>query len=330
MLHITNGDSAVERLNAAGMEGGLLPWRDVLHEGPVPAGLDLAGLREIRAGFIASHGWAPFENVWLDMKERDEALEKFREQDELVLWFEHDLYDQLQLLQILDYLASKDRSGERISLICNAEYLGTIKPERLRELFQSRPEVTLEQYQLGNRAWAAFRSPDPHDVERVIQSNTSALPFLQAALVRHLEQFPSVQNGLSRSEQQALSMIASGKNTVGDIYVGSHHEQEEAIFLGDIIFAMYLAGLSRGPQPLVLFEGGDRFEAPKAEDREFWKKRVMLTNTGRKALQNEVDWIALNGIDRWYGGVHLYGEDARYRWDTQQRQIIETPPPVQH
>jgi hypothetical protein len=25
--------------------------------------------------------------------------------------------------------------------------------------------------------------------------------------------------------------------------------------------------------------------------------------------------VALNGIDRWIGGVHLSGEVARWRWD---------------
>jgi hypothetical protein len=56
MLHVTNGDSAVERLRAAGVDGDMLPWRDALHEGPVPAGLDPAQLRAERARFIAAAG----------------------------------------------------------------------------------------------------------------------------------------------------------------------------------------------------------------------------------------------------------------------------------
>jgi hypothetical protein len=51
MLNVTNGDSAVARLRAAGVQGDLLPWQGALHEGPVHVGLDHAQLRAERARF---------------------------------------------------------------------------------------------------------------------------------------------------------------------------------------------------------------------------------------------------------------------------------------
>ncbi len=36
MLHLTNGDSAADLIREAGIGGKVLPWRDVLHMGPVP------------------------------------------------------------------------------------------------------------------------------------------------------------------------------------------------------------------------------------------------------------------------------------------------------
>jgi hypothetical protein len=63
MLHVTNGDSAAEGIRASGVAGEVLPWRDVLHEGPVPAGLALAELSRVRAGFIADKGWGEAEEV---------------------------------------------------------------------------------------------------------------------------------------------------------------------------------------------------------------------------------------------------------------------------
>ena len=39
MLHITNGGSAASGLREAGIPGAIVAWNDVLHEGPVPAGL---------------------------------------------------------------------------------------------------------------------------------------------------------------------------------------------------------------------------------------------------------------------------------------------------
>ena len=57
MLHIVNGDCAVEALRESGIEGGFLSWIDVLHDGPVPAGLSLEELSEVRADFIADCDW---------------------------------------------------------------------------------------------------------------------------------------------------------------------------------------------------------------------------------------------------------------------------------
>src|SRR5215467_5131008 len=99
MLHITNGDSATIGLRRSGIPGVFLAWRDVLHEGPVPAGLSLSQLSETRARFLAERGWATYEDALEEFRSRDLILERFREEREVVLWFEHDLYDQLQLLR---------------------------------------------------------------------------------------------------------------------------------------------------------------------------------------------------------------------------------------
>src|SRR4029078_10283801 len=37
LLHVTNGESAGNTLRQTGLGGAVLPWQDVLHEGPVPA-----------------------------------------------------------------------------------------------------------------------------------------------------------------------------------------------------------------------------------------------------------------------------------------------------
>jgi hypothetical protein len=43
--------------------------------------------------------------------------------------------------------------------------------------------------------------------------------------------------------------------------------------------------------------------------------RLRLTAAGRRVLGGEADHVALNGVDRWIGGVHLHGRDVRWRWD---------------
>ena len=91
----------------AGIPGDYLPWRDVLHEGPVPAGLDLDPLSRVRAEFIVSRGWGNKTDVEASFIERNRALRAYRNYDKIMLWFEHDLYDQLQILEVLNWFSNQ-------------------------------------------------------------------------------------------------------------------------------------------------------------------------------------------------------------------------------
>src|ERR1700676_621441 len=109
MLHITNGTAV--SLDKTGLPGAIIYWNDVLHEGPVPAGMSLDELSRLREQFLA--GYFDLKRSEVSFAERNAALAAASEEDEVVLWFEHDLFDQLQLLQILDcFAAAQTRPGE--------------------------------------------------------------------------------------------------------------------------------------------------------------------------------------------------------------------------
>src|SRR5207249_9098749 len=56
ILHVTNGESSGNTLRQTALGGAVLPWQDVLTEGPVPA-LSPGELRAVRAGFLSTCGW---------------------------------------------------------------------------------------------------------------------------------------------------------------------------------------------------------------------------------------------------------------------------------
>jgi hypothetical protein len=320
MLHITNGDYAAEGIRALGLGGEVLPWRDVLHDGPVPAGLSLEELSAVRARFVSGNEWGDPAGVARDFAARDAALRDAGRHDEVVLWFEHDLYDQLQLVQVLDALGSETPRPARLTLVGPAEYLGEVPPERLAALFRERAPVTDAQLALASAAWAAFRAPDPTAVETFLAGGSSALPHLAPALRRHLEQFPGARDGLSRSERAALEEVAAGREIISEVYTASHHAREPVVFLGDLVFAGYLESLGSGDAPLLVFaDDGAPVRAPRrGEDtRAFFARRVRLADAGRGVLEGREDRVALNGIDRWLGGVHLHGRHGVWRWNAE-------------
>jgi hypothetical protein len=316
VLFITNGDYAADRIGASGLSGETLLWKDVLHEGPVPTGLPPEELAEVRARFLAERGWANLAGARQDFARREATLASYGDHEEVVLFFEHDLYDQLQLIQALDWFSGRDLGGTRLSIVHTDEYLGTLVPERLLALFYERREATEEQFALGSTAWEAFCSPDPTAVLSVIEAGVLALPFLASALRRHLEQFPSTANGLSRSEEQALEAIASGSSTPGEAFA-AYQEREEPLFLSDAVFVSYLKDLGDAREPLVFFEAVGAATSISRNDpvqENLWNQEVLLTEKGRAVLRGDEDRVRLIGIDRWLGGVHLSAQSP-WRWD---------------
>jgi hypothetical protein len=139
-----------------------------------------------------------------------------------------------------------------------------------------------------------------------VLDDVAELPFMRPALLRHLEEFPSVTNGLSRTERQALETLVVGSWPFHDLFHAAHHEREDPVFLGDLTFLQVLKGLAGGDEPLV------RMDHEKA-----W-----LTDAGRAALAGTRDRVEALGIDRWLGGVHLRGRRVPYRWDPDNRRIV--------
>ncbi len=301
----------------ADLRGEILPWRDVLHEGPVPDGLQDHELRAVRARFLADRGFGNYEQILSEFVERDALLSEFLEYEEIVLWFEHDLYDQLQLLQVLAFFAERGGVDGRLAAVIVPHYLGRVAPQRLRSFFDQRRPVGADMRDLGRRAWSAFRSPNPIDLVALRDADTSILPHLTGALRRHLEEFPAMRDGLSRSERQILQVLRDGPMRLDALFRAAHHDVEDPIFLGDTIFALYVRRLAGPEGALVQREDGVALETVRdfEDDREFWAQRAVITDLGKAILSGDRDRVQITGVDRWLGGVHLVGKIVPWRWD---------------
>jgi hypothetical protein len=313
VLHVTNGDSTVRNIEQAGLGGDILPWRDVLHEGPVPAGLNPAELRAVRAEFLAAQGWGDAAAIEADMAARDERLAAALGHEPVILWFEHDLYDQLQLIQVLDAV---DGTAD-VETILADRFLGEMDGDELAALWPGRELVRRDQVALARLAWDAVRGPDPTGIHALLDTHTAALPHLAPALRRHLEELPAVGDGLGRLEREALEALeTAGPRTPPEVFLAVQRS-EAAPFLGDAWMWIRLHELGQGDQRLVQTTAGEPLDPPppRPGGERFTEQELELTDAGRAVLAGAADRAALLPLDRWVGGIHLTGPEPEWRWD---------------
>jgi hypothetical protein len=310
VLHVTNGDSAAAGLRLSGLGGPVLAWRDALHEGPVPGHLAPAELRRVRADHLARRVGQDVQPG--EFADRDRTLEA-NAQGEYVLWFEADLYDQLQLVQVLDALARLEVEPERISLVSIGEHqgiahfggLGELTPEQLGRLGAQAVVLRPETLDLAAAAWRAFTAAVPDGLPALTGARSPELRFLGEAFARLVQEYPSRSDGLSRTERRALLAVAEAPASAGRAFRWVL-DAEPRPFLGDVLCYAVMRDLAEAAHPLLEIEAG---EMP------FRDRGVSLTATGRSVLAGDRDHVGLNGIDRWIGGVHLAGDAVSWRYD---------------
>src|ERR1043166_8391857 len=306
MLHVMNGDSMTPIFAASGIPGTAVVYADALIEGPVPEGLGDAELLRVREAFwsgLASDDEPSVLERW------DRGVASYADYDEVVLWFEHDLFDQLLLIRHLEWFA-RQRARPPVALICVDRFagierfkgLGQLRGEQLASLLPARQKITAEQFDLARRAWQAFRSPDPRRLDDLLATDVRALPFLEPSLRRWLQEFPAVGSGLSRSEREILSAVAEAPRSMWSLFQEAGR-REQYLFPTDTSVTAHVERLSSAPHPLLAFspesDNGDRPSSPLYV---MPTGTVSITETGRRVLAGELDWLTLVELDRWMGG----------------------------
>ena len=311
-LHLRCGSDIRDSLSAAGIPGDFLEWSDPVCQGPVRALPEPAYLTERRAWL--SRAWelsaAELEAKLLPLSSLAERLQGYAE---VCLWFEHDLFDQLILVQVLAALGEQRvdpalRGRLRLVSIDRHPELrrfigfGQLRPKQLPPLYAARKTIPAESFELAARAWAALRAPSPEAL-RQTEWTSASLPFLAAAIARHLDEFPSPRDGLGLTQRLSLEAIASANASEGvafaaQIFGRLMSELDPAPWLGDLMYWAYLRELAAEPGALITMLG------------EFPSEQLALTPRGEAVLAGEASWldaakIGPYGPSRWRGGVEF-------------------------
>ena len=317
-LHVANGTSTTGTIHLAGIPGSTSIWADPLHEGPVPGHLTDEELLDVRARHLAGDGSAGIDaaDTIAELRRWRQVIDDHPSYDELVLWYEHDLFDQLNLIQLLNRIGQGPWVSRSVRLICIDAFpghphfkgLGELSPDELGSLFGARQRVSAAQYALAARAWDAFRAPDPLALDALLQTDTAALPFLAAALQRHLEDYPWMRDGLSRTERRLMTLAQPGPIDISKAFA-LMHDDETAFYIADSSFWHVVKELESA-RPALVSVAGTATVSGRLPDA-----TIALTDAGRSILGGHVDRVERCGLDRWLGGVHLTGAHPMWRWD---------------
>lgn len=361
-LHITNGDCAGEMLKASDkIEGDVLCWRDLLHDGPVLS-LPYVEYSAKRVAFLVDllvkgdcSERLSVRNIESDFIERARVLANINAYDEVVLWFEHDLYDQLQLIEICHRLVERDDVLPPLSIICidgHSEVpffhgFGNLTTEMMEGLFQQRIPLSCEQLDIGADLWIVLTSSTPQLLALRVQSEVKGWPFMTKALRRFCMEFPALETGLTLTQTYLLLTLLKAPDELpvlafnlklaeqnGSLADGVTAEQRYyEILTGPASFRRIFNHLQQLEVDPFMGDLSVQYELNRLLNADVpyinvssinENKVYSLTLAGAEVLQGRRHWGADNAVDLWRGGVHLKAGNMWF-WDQHSHAFVLKP-----
>ncbi|WP_286237684.1 DUF1835 domain-containing protein [Neptuniibacter halophilus] len=356
-LHITNGDCTAELLRQIdSLQGEVLCWRDLLHDGPLLK--DPVLYREARVEFITSMLLQtglesnPGPEIEADFRTREQRFNEIPSCSEVVLWFEHDLYDQLQLVEICQRLKELRAVLPKISLICIDQHpevpffhgLGNLTPAMLEALYPQRRELNAAQLRNAQNIWQALIAEVPQPLADLAQSEVEGWPFMSKALRRFCCEFPAAQTGLTLTQTYLLLTLLKApdelpvleqhlkrQDLLGHLPEGVGATQRYyEILTGPARFSRIFHHLQQLEVDPFMGDLSIRLELQRLAQAEVPYISVTgegadaiysLTAAGAEALQGRRHWQEGNAFDLWRGGVHICPGNLWF-WDPGDGQFV--------
>ena len=211
ILHITNGDQLTDYLHDLGFTDTIFTWQEMLCEGPTIPAIDSKEFFELRKSFLKD-----VYNIEVDEDDLFKELSKLdnaNSYNEIVLWFEYDLFCHINMIGVINLLHQK-KINTKLSLVCSGRIKGEKNLKGLSELnhtqllnhYKKRILLTDDDKKLAIALWRTYCGKD-HNIFKPYIIQRSNFEYMGSCLKAHLKRFPDQQSGLSVIEANILKLI---------------------------------------------------------------------------------------------------------------------------
>lgn len=299
-MYVLNGDATLSLLRQSKLRGGVVVCREMMSEGKVKLTKDPAVFFESRAKHLEFHYGIDKQTYYTNVVHELEKLKNSGSFDEIVLWFEADLFCQINLLFLIHYLKTNLDTLPPISLVDLPHHR---EAADFPKLLEQRVLLQPADIQLALDAWDAYCANTPLALETIAHMPAGNLKHLPAAIHAHLERFPNMENGLCAIEKFFLLKLSMAQYRKYDLYIAFW---DELWIYGFGDFQLDLL-LQRMQQAGVIEEDA---------------QMVGITALGNEVLNNEenyLDYVPLQ--HRWLGGVNM-GRSSWW-WDPVKDRVVK-------
>jgi hypothetical protein len=206
--HILNGDSLRKHFPQQ-IDGEVLVMRECLVEGDVQ-GEDLEDLFRTRSEFINSHYEGCNEDVYRkEVISEFEKMQSIPEGSEINLWFEDDLFCQVNLWFVISLLSNSDTdySINLVRPLSGHEYcLVSMTEAELLEAYTNKTEISSADIKRFCKLWEFYQRGDCQEMARVAKELDPTFPFVMPACEAHTDRFP-LDGSSGRPVQSIMSIM---------------------------------------------------------------------------------------------------------------------------
>lgn len=253
ILHILNSDSSASIFKKTELWGEVLVWREMLCEGSLHKNIGSDAFWKQRYSFFEKEvGIAKLDYYDNTIKEII-PIEDLEGYEEVVLWFDFDLFCQINLIGLCTYLLQSYRKDIRYYLVCTGKEKGSSTLQALSDytvesyikLYENRIKISRNDLLFAQESWNLFVSNNPTVLRAFNFNKNKKFRYLQNAINQHLERFPKL-NSLNQIENKILETIALEPITKKEIISKLQlWQKEKTVYgFGDLNYLLVLQKLS--------------------------------------------------------------------------------------